>query len=329
MSKSEASQRASDREVVIYHIGGEGEYGPSMCVLKRLGERVRLVVFEARPGTEDVEISARFNDSGIPTTVVYKGIDEKAAANVPFYVNKFPLSSSLLACSALAAEENPGYSHCHLWRENAELDHMISVETVSIDDIVASGVVPPPDIISIDAQGAELRILRGAAKTLKDVLCVVTEVEFFEIYEAQGLFDDQMTLLGKHGLRLFEIFNHQYWHPGPALGEGFLTVGEAAFMRYAANLPVMEGKRGYVPMDSLDMGKLLRLAIIASSFNAMSYVYTLGKEIERRDPVLFAGLVDDPQYRIIIDLVNMMDPRMNHYAKDSLFFMKAIHIEKS
>lgn len=329
-----SGERRDEREVVMYHIGGEGDYGPAMCVVSRMGPRVHLVVFEARPGIEDINTSTstKLNEGGIRTTVIYKGIDERSG-KTSFLVNKFPLSSSLLASSPLAAQENPGYTHCHVWSQNAELDHMITVDTVSIDEIVASGVVPPPDIISIDAQGAELRILRGARKTLEKVLCVVTEVEFFEIYEDQGLFDDQMKLLGQYGFRLFNIHNIQYWHPGPALGDGFLTVGEASFMRYAAaDLPAMPWPRGqtrggYVPISSMDMGQLLRMAIIALSFKALSYVYTLGKEIERRDPRLFADLHTDPQYRIILELVSMMDMHMEHYAKDPQFFVKAIRIQ--
>jgi len=322
-----AGERRDEREVVMYHIGGEGDYGPAMCVVNRMGQRIHLVVFEARSGTEDINTSTvtKLNKGGVPTTVIYKGIDERSA-KTSFYVNKFPLSSSLLASSPLVAQENPGYTHCHVWSQNAELDHMITVDTVSIDEIVASGAVPPPDIISIDAQGAELRILRGARKTLEKVLCVVTEVEFFEVYEAQGLFDDQMKLLGQYGFRLFNIHNSQYWHPGPAAGDGFLTVGEATFMRYAADLPAGLGG-GYIPIIRMDMGQLLRMSIIASSFKALSYVYTLGKEIERRDPKLFADLKTDPQYRIILELVSMMDMNMEHYAKDPQFFVKAIRIQ--
>ena len=309
-------------QIVIYHIGGEGGYGPLTAVLNQMRPHIRLVVFEARSDTSEGLQSETLTKDGIETTLILKGIDERVGRH-PFYVNKYPLSSSLLPCSRLAENENPAYAHCHRWGQNAELDHVIEVETVPLDDIVDSGIVPPPDIISIDAQGAELRILRGAKKALSKTLCVVTEVEFFEIYDGQGLFDDQMSLLSRAGLRLFTIENQQNWHPGPAFGRGFLTVGEAVFFRYAADVPELPGKRGYCNIDQLSDEQLMRLAAIAISFHAASYAYTLGVALRDRNPALWEAMKKDPHYRVISDLVEMMQRDMPHYERDPLFFLKA------
>jgi FkbM family methyltransferase len=314
-------QRRDDREIVIYHVGGEGDYGPAMCVLRAAGPHVRLVVFEARTDTSDSNTSDNLNRDGIRTTVIFKGIDQEAG-RTRFFVNKHLLSSSLLESSVLSAHESPAYDHCHTWSENSELDHVISVDTVSLDEIVAAGLAPAPDIISIDAQGAELRILRGASNTLKKTLCVVSEVEFFEIYAGQGLFDDQMTLLSHAGFRLFNIFNTQFWHPGPAAGDGFMTVGEAVFFRYAAQLPSLPDKRGYVSMASMETDELLRLSLIASAFKAHSYAYTIAKEVQARDAELFGRLRLDPQYQNVCKLVDRIDSGLAHYDKDPLHFLR-------
>ncbi len=319
------NQRADDKEIVIYHIGGEGDYGPAMALLRHMSRHVRLVVFEARTETSDVVQSQSLTQDGIPATVIFKGIDELAGRS-SFNVNKFPLSSSLLGLSRLAEHENPEYAWCHTWGQNAELDHVLMVDTVSLDDIVASGEIPPPDVISIDAQGAELRILRGGAKALSQALCVVTEVEFFEIYEGQGLFDDQMTLLGHAGYRLLNILNQQFWHVGPAAGKGFLSVGEAVFLRYAADLPFIEGKRGYVPLDSLTDGQLVRLGGIAFSFGVMGYLFTLGRVLRQRNSTLFDELRSDPNYRVIATVLESMEGRMADYEADSLFFKDPVRV---
>lgn len=42
----------------------------------------------------------------------------------------------------------------------------IYVQTVCLDDIVASGNLPSPDILKIDVEGAEVQVLQGAVSLL-------------------------------------------------------------------------------------------------------------------------------------------------------------------
>jgi Methyltransferase FkbM domain len=42
-----------------------------------------------------------------------------------------------------------------------------TVRTVRIDSLVHSGEVPPPNVMKIDIEGAELQALRGAAQTMQ------------------------------------------------------------------------------------------------------------------------------------------------------------------
>jgi len=314
-----------DDKIVVYHIGGEGDYGPTMRLLEQFPDKVHLVVFEARSDTTDERASETFIKQGIKTTVVLKGIDEKAGVT-SFNVNKFPLSSSLLEPSPLTVDEDPAYPHVHTWGQNAALHTRITVETISLDDVVNRKLAPPPDVISIDAQGAEFRILKGAAKCLETTLCVISEVEFFEIYDGQGLFDDQMFLLSRTGFRLFRIMSQQNWHPGPSAGEGFLTVGEAVWLRFATKFPADLNRRGYVPYSALSDQQLVRLAAIAYSFGALSYVHSLVAECERRDPraSLFKS---DASYARIESVYREMTSRIEEY-KRSPKALRGMHVKR-
>jgi len=315
--------RNDDSDIVVWHVGGEGGYGEAQTILEKLAPGGRLVVFEARTDSkDDTMLAERLSAGGIKTTIVFKGVG-KIAGTSPFYVNKHPWSSSLLPPSPLAVNENPCYTHVHTWGEDTELDRLINVETVTLDDILALGTVPAPDIISMDAQGAELRILEGGQKALARALCVMTEVEYFEIYEEQHLFDDQMRFLTNKGFRLVEVLNPQYWHPGPAAGKGFLTVGEATFIRYAAKIPAMEGKRGYVPIETLSDAELLRLLGIVMASEMFGYTYTLAKELQVRNPEMYARLPNLPgYYKIVQPLVKAMDENWDSYKADPLWFLK-------
>jgi FkbM family methyltransferase len=323
---SSGSARRHSREIVIYHVGGEDGYGPLECILERMKSNVRLVIFEVRDDTSDAaDVQHRVKD-GMPVSIVRKGIDETRGTS-DFHINKWPLSSSLLPVSPLAANEDPTYSHVYEWGENAALDRIIRVDTISIDELVAQGTVPPPDVISIDAQGAELRILRGAIKTLADhVSCVITEVEFHEIYRGQGLFDEQMQHLGKKGFRLFQILNQQHWHPGPRAGTGFLTVGEAVFFQCVKD--IAQDDRSCVAAGRLDEHHMLRLAAIAMSFGAHSYAAQLMSFIRARSPSLFASLRSDAEYRRLVELCELLEQNAANYRANKDFFFQRLEVGK-
>ena len=42
----------------------------------------------------------------------------------------------------------------------------IDVTVVSIDSLVAAGTIPPPDVLKIDTEGAELQAIEGARETI-------------------------------------------------------------------------------------------------------------------------------------------------------------------
>ncbi len=56
--------------------------------------------------------------------------------------------------------------------EERERYHLTAVERISVrmrplDDLLAKGIIPPPDIVKIDVEGAELAVLRGGGETLR------------------------------------------------------------------------------------------------------------------------------------------------------------------
>jgi FkbM family methyltransferase len=61
------------------------------------------------------------------------------------------------------------------------------------------------DVIKLDVQGAELAVLRGAAKLLSTVRTIELEVTFNPIYAGQPLFGDVDKYLRNRGFRLWRL----------------------------------------------------------------------------------------------------------------------------
>lgn len=78
----------------------------------------------------------------------------------------------------------------------------------TLDEVLAErrsrGQISSPDLVKLDTQGSEFEILAGAAAALRsDVVAVVTEVSFCEVYEGQKLFSDLDLLLREAGFSFF------------------------------------------------------------------------------------------------------------------------------
>ena len=172
--------------LVVYHIGGgDGRFGLVERLTELFGENVLLIEFEIRSDDAEALTLKQYRKDFPPVISVSRcvGGGEREAT---FRINKYPLSSSLLRPSPLVLHEDGGFGKAHgaTWSENTALDREIKVKTCSLSQIIKEFDLPPPDFLSIDAQGVELDILRGAKKHFEEtILGAITEAEFFEIYE--------------------------------------------------------------------------------------------------------------------------------------------------
>jgi FkbM family methyltransferase len=85
----------------------------------------------------------------------------------------------------------------------------IEVRTDTLDSVASMYGVTRIDILKMDAQGAELTILRGAAKLLKAraIQLIYTEAQFRPLYEGAGTFAEIATYLGENGFQLHNLYN--------------------------------------------------------------------------------------------------------------------------
>jgi FkbM family methyltransferase len=87
----------------------------------------------------------------------------------------------------------------------AELTQVVriaEIQTTRLDDIPE---VRGTDLLKVDVQGGELLVFQGAVRTLKEVLVIVTEVEFVAMYKDQPLFADIDRFLRAQGFQLHQL----------------------------------------------------------------------------------------------------------------------------
>ena len=77
----------------------------------------------------------------------------------------------------------------------AYLKNTTEIETISLDEFLDYQKLGPIDFLKVDIQGAELDVFKGSRKTLKEILMIVSEVEFIEQYIDQPLFGDVSSFL--------------------------------------------------------------------------------------------------------------------------------------
>lgn len=102
---------------------------------------------------------------------------------------------------------NPGASSMFRFNDEYPFERIVQDETTlrstTLDDYCRTAAIP--DLLWIDAQGAELLILKGAQAVLPGIKIIFTEVCFKPIYHGQALFWDIDGFLRDHGFRRVKI----------------------------------------------------------------------------------------------------------------------------
>ncbi len=252
----------------LLHVGGRQNYiGPAQNLLKLYGNAMELYVCEADPEVKNAGIKEDYDTRyGTKVFTLPYCISDKVGKST-FNINKDPDSSSLLK----TAERAKNYFNGNIvWGNVTETVKTIKLQTKTVDNLILRKKLPVPHFISLDAQGAESRILKKAKLALAyDTVGVVTEVEFNTLYKGQFLFSEICQQLKFWVLDLFRFYNMETWYPTKncTLGDGRLTVAEALFLR--------DWHWYLTPTGNPNFWPLARLIASAIAFNQYSYAYEI------------------------------------------------------
>ena len=180
---------APDLALTALEIGArkiEGETEPVHQLINTL-PNAKLVGFEP-----DNFACKELNQNSNDQFTFYPTALSNKQGTAPFYETVHPMCGSLYEPNALLLERYNGM-------DVAELQRVSELTTTTLDQLASEHLENPAKCIKIDVQGAELDIFQGGLHTLKDVLFIVTEVEFVELYHNQPLFGDISSFLQSQG----------------------------------------------------------------------------------------------------------------------------------
>ncbi len=140
------------------------------------------------------------------------------------------------------------------------VERKVTLDTLSLDDALASFEVGTPAYLKIDVEGMEKAILESSFRTLDHVLAVRTEVAFMLTRHNQPLHHEIDALLRDHGLLHFGYVELHEWrrttrckHPlslkerGLPFSRGRLVHGDAIYFRDVKTM----GQTGETAVDRM------------------------------------------------------------------------------
>ena len=103
-------------------------------------------------------------------------------------IRKFYITEHQMCCSLYEPDEslNSLYQNLHYMN----LKSITDIKTSNLNTFVKENNIGIVDFIKIDIQGAELDVFKGGVETIKNVVAIVSEVEFIAQYKDQPLFGD-------------------------------------------------------------------------------------------------------------------------------------------
>lgn len=99
---------------------------------------------------------------------------------------------------------NERYNYLHDEKYHP-IDKIITVECTTLDSLINSGKIQPPDIIKMDIQGAELSALKGLGEHINNLQLLEIEVELLQLYKNQPTFPEIHTFLLNSGFHIQDM----------------------------------------------------------------------------------------------------------------------------
>jgi len=131
-------------------------------------------------------------------------VENHSSSNANMYITQNKGSSSLLQPTKGANE---------FWEGNPlSTQKEVKVETITIDSYCQKHNIETIDILKIDVQGSELKVLQGAALMIQErrVKLIFTEISIAPNYKGQSEIDQIIKFLRENKYKIFNFFKMKH-----------------------------------------------------------------------------------------------------------------------
>jgi FkbM family methyltransferase len=190
----------TNKSPVIFDIGAH--HGESVKYLKDLFPKSAIYSFEPDPDSFKV-LSSKL----IEGVSYYNQALSNNEGTATFFRNKISHTNSLFKVN-LNSKDSIGIRNAKVSEDKkylSEFNSEFHVNTTTLDSFTKRHSIEIVDILKLDVQGAECRVLSGGQSSLKKTKVIVLEISFFDYYEHQTSFLDVELLLSPLGYKLYSI----------------------------------------------------------------------------------------------------------------------------
>ena len=198
---------------VIYDVGAF--YGYWTKATRKVFPHAQYVLFEANADNGD-----KLRESGERHFIAALAAED--GAEKTFYLPKNAVTTG----ASLYREQSEHYAGDNL--------RMVPVRTRRLDALVAEHKLPPPDLIKLDVQGAELDVLAGAGELLSRASVLIAEMSLLAHNQSAPLIADVISGIDRLGFKSADICDVLKSPNGNALQLDMLFAKPALLEKYRA-----------------------------------------------------------------------------------------------
>lgn len=237
-----------------------------------------------------------------------KNVISKVFSDTPDQLKKFYLTNKPTCSSFL----KPNIEYLKKFKDfkRYEIDKILEYETTTVDKEFNNLSL---DFIKIDTQGSELSILKGSKKSLKNVLGLEIECEFFQLYEDQPLFEQIRSFLSEYDIIFYDFINIIRWERNSFSHIGQPQFADILFLRSPENvLNLYEEKK-------INLDKIKNYIIVLARYNKYDLLNFLDIRLKQKNINLgFENIIQTTKrnckYLNIINHYSMMLKKIINYS---------------